>query len=78
MTDTCILTLQCDDRHGLVADVATLLARSGCNILDAQQFNDKDNDRFFMRVEFALEGESLGELTRHFETVAAADRMERV
>lgn len=53
MQDTFILTLACPDRPGLVARVAAILAENGCNILDAQQFNDRENGRFFMRVEFA-------------------------
>jgi len=48
----CILTLKCDDRKGLVAEVAGVLAANDSNIVDAQQFNDRDNGRFFMRVEF--------------------------
>jgi formyltetrahydrofolate deformylase len=47
-----ILTLSCADRPGLVAAVAGLLAERGCNILDAQQFNDPDTGRFFMRIVF--------------------------
>ncbi|WP_144098396.1 formyltetrahydrofolate deformylase [Croceicoccus sediminis] len=54
----CILTLQCDDRRGLVSDVAGFLAAQGCNIVDAQQYNDQDNDRFFMRVEFEAEDDT--------------------
>ncbi len=54
MSEICTLTLQCDDRPGLVADVATLLTQQGGNITDAQQFNDKLTDRFFMRVEFEI------------------------
>ncbi len=46
------LTLQCADRPGLVADVANFLADCCCNIVDAQQYNDQGNGRFFMRVEF--------------------------
>jgi formyltetrahydrofolate deformylase len=46
------LRLQCADRQGLVARVAGFLADSGCNITDAQQYNDAGNDRFFMRVVF--------------------------
>jgi formyltetrahydrofolate deformylase len=49
---TYTLRLQCDDRQGLVARVANFLAAEGCNIVDAQQFNDASNDRFFMRVVF--------------------------
>ncbi|GMM92547.1 formyltetrahydrofolate deformylase [Qipengyuania sp. MTN3-11] len=50
--EQCILTLQCDDRSGLVAEVSSFLATNGCNIVDAQQFNDAGNERFFMRVAF--------------------------
>ena len=71
MSEVCTLTLQCEDRPGLVADVATCLARSGGNILDAQQFNDQLTGRFFMRVEFALaEGRSLDAFRDAFERVA--------
>jgi formyltetrahydrofolate deformylase len=54
LTDICTLTLSCDDRPGLVARVATFLASHGGNILDAQQFDDLQTGRFFMRVVFAL------------------------
>ena len=52
MQDIFILTLSCDDRPGLVAAVASLLASQGCNTLDAQQFNDQATGRFFMRLVF--------------------------
>lgn len=35
-----ILALSCPDRPGIVAAVSTLLAEAGCNIRDAQQFDD--------------------------------------
>ena len=54
MSEVCTISLQCDDRPGLVARVANFLADNGGNILDAQQFNDQLNDRFFMRVMFEL------------------------
>ena len=54
MTDVFVLRLQCADRSGLVALVAGFLADRGGNIVDAQQFNDKLNDRFFMRVAFEV------------------------
>ncbi len=55
-----ILTLSCDDRPGLVANVARQLAEQGGNILDSQQFNDTETKRFFMRVVFDLaEGATL-------------------
>ena len=49
---TAILTLSCPDRPGIVAAVSTLLFEAGCNILDAQQFDDVETGRFFMRVVF--------------------------
>jgi formyltetrahydrofolate deformylase len=51
---TYILTLSCVDRPGLVASVAAILAENGGNIVDAQQFNDRLSNKFFMRVVFAL------------------------
>jgi len=52
VTETCILTLQCKDRPGLVAAVGTCLASHGGNIVAAEQFNDRESRRFFMRTEF--------------------------
>jgi formyltetrahydrofolate deformylase len=46
------LKLQCEDQSGLVARVANYLVTAGCNITDAQQFNDALTNRFFMRVVF--------------------------
>jgi formyltetrahydrofolate deformylase len=47
-----VLKLSCPNRPGIVAAVSTYLFESGCNILDAQQFDDTETDRFFMRVVF--------------------------
>ncbi|MFI6521940.1 formyltetrahydrofolate deformylase [Spirillospora sp. NPDC050679] len=48
-----VLTLSCPDRPGIVAAVSGLLAERGCNILESQQFSDRDSGTFFMRVQFA-------------------------
>ena len=47
-----ILTLSCPDRTGIVARVSGLLFERGANILDAQQYDDEETRRFFMRVVF--------------------------
>ncbi|MGR4932685.1 formyltetrahydrofolate deformylase [Bradyrhizobium sp. CAR08] len=47
-----ILALSCPDRPGIVSAVSNLLFEAGCNILDAQQFDDTDTGQFFMRVVF--------------------------
>jgi formyltetrahydrofolate deformylase len=70
------LRLQCPDRRGLVARVANFLADQGCNITDAQQFNDAINDRFFMRVEFTPPApDALDGLRAAFAPVADAHDM---
>ncbi|MBF9234840.1 formyltetrahydrofolate deformylase [Microvirga alba] len=47
-----VLTLACANGPGIVAAVAGHLSEAGFNILDAQQYDDTETDRFFMRVVF--------------------------
>jgi len=49
-----ILTLSCPDRPGIVAGVSTTLFETGCNILEAEQYDDTESGRFFMRVLFSV------------------------
>ena len=58
MNSTAVLLIDCPDRKGLVARVAGLLYSHGANILHADQHQDHELGLFFMRVEFALNGES--------------------
>ena len=52
MQSKAVLTFVCRNRAGIVAAVTTLLYDDGFNILEAQQFDDTQSDRFFMRVVF--------------------------
>jgi len=52
MAEVHILTLSCRDKPGITARVTGYLFEHGSNVLEAQQFNDQDEDSFFMRVEF--------------------------
>ena len=52
MATTFILTLSCDDRPGIVAAVTTELAAHNLNIAESNQFWDRSNNRFFMRIAF--------------------------
>jgi formyltetrahydrofolate deformylase len=72
-----ILALSCPDRPGIVAAVSTLLAEAGCNIRDAQQFDDLETGRFFMRVVFdRLEGaRSAAEIRGLVDELAARFKM---
>ena len=49
-----ILTLSCPDRIGIVHSVTGWLLGLHGNIIDAQQFGDIDEQRFFLRVHFKL------------------------
>jgi formyltetrahydrofolate deformylase len=54
MDSTAVLLIDCPDRPGLVARVATLLFQHGANILHADQHQDHELGLFFMRVEWAV------------------------
>jgi len=71
------LQLHCVDRPGLVAKVAGFLADRGCNIVDAQQFDDRLENRFFMRVAFEPRAnDSTASLAQGFAPIAVAAGME--
>ncbi|MFK3890532.1 formyltetrahydrofolate deformylase [Sphingomonas sp. NPDC079357] len=70
--DLYVLRLSCRNRPGLVAAVATFLAERGGDITDAQQFDDRLNEHFFMRVVFALGESDATVLRAAFAPVAAA------
>ena len=72
-----VLTLSCPDRRGIVAEVSRFLFEKKCNILDSQQFGDRGNGRFFMRVHGLSEGGiSIPALELAFAAIAQAFAME--
>ena len=58
-----VLTMACPDRPGIVYAVSSFLVQHSCNILESQQFDDLAENRFFMRVKFAIEGAEGGQST---------------
>jgi formyltetrahydrofolate deformylase len=46
-----VIIIQCVDRVGLVADIATVLAESGYNIVTMREHVDLVENRFFVRIE---------------------------
>ena len=64
MRDTAVLLIDCPDRKGLVAGVASALYRHGANITHADQHQDHEAGLFFMRVEWMLEGFALDRVPR--------------
>ena len=71
MSVSYVLTLSCPDRPGIVAAVSTYLFESGCNVLDAQQFDDITTGNFFMRVVFnpLKEGVTTASMSEGFDAV---------
>jgi formyltetrahydrofolate deformylase len=49
-----VLTMSCPDRPGLVYAVSSFLVQHSGNILSSHQFDDRLQDRFFMRVHFEI------------------------
>lgn len=66
-----ILTLQCQDRPGIVPAVSTRLYEHGANITEAQQFIDPDTGDFFMRIAFDTDAEAAGTLTDPLRSIAS-------
>ncbi|MCC7305349.1 MAG: formyltetrahydrofolate deformylase [Alphaproteobacteria bacterium] len=72
-----ILRLNCPDRPGIVARVATALSDCRCNIEESAQFHDPFSGHFFMRVVFsptAAEAEKI--FGKAFPAIAADFGME--
>jgi len=73
-----VLTLSCPDRPGLVAAVSAFLFDNGQTILDAQQYNDVETGRFFMRVVFEAVATpmALAALSEGFSGIAGRFRID--
>jgi formyltetrahydrofolate deformylase len=71
MRQSAVLLIDCPDRKGLVASVASLLYRFGANITHADQHQDHDAALFFMRIEWVLEGFDLDAFRTEFTALAA-------
>jgi formyltetrahydrofolate deformylase len=65
------LTLSCQNLPGIVAAIASTLADCGGDIEDAQQFDDRESGRFFMRTTFSLSEGAFAELRSRLDTVAS-------
>jgi len=72
-----VLSLSCPDRRGIVAEVTRFLFERNCNILDSQQFGDRANGRFFMRVHGLSEGGlTISGLEKDFAAIARSFAMD--
>ena len=65
-----VLTLTCPEAPGIVFAVSGFVMEHGGNISASHQFDDRLTDRFFMRVQFRLDGTDVEDLRRGFAPVA--------
>jgi len=71
------LTVTCPSRRGIVARIAGYLAEHGCNIVDLNQFDDRETGRFFSRTTFlSEEGTTLKALIDGFGPIGEEFEME--
>ncbi|HZJ05700.1 MAG TPA: formyltetrahydrofolate deformylase [Nocardioidaceae bacterium] len=72
-----VLTIACPDRPGIVFAVSSFLVQHTGNILESQQFDDRLQDRFFMRVHFEVydAADTLDNLRKAFTGLAEAYSM---
>lgn len=68
-----VIQLSCDDQPGIVAQVTTALAALGANILESNQFWDRQADHFFLRIAVTVPAE----VTRETVESALAPAIER-
>lgn len=72
-----LLTLSCPNRPGIVAGVSRHLFESGGNILEANQFDDVETGKFFMRVVFNFaEAGTLAAFKEGFGAIADSHGMD--
>lgn len=72
-----LLTLSCPNQPGIVAGVGQEIFANGGDIRDANQFDDSETNRFFMRVTFDLVKEGgFASLSDSFSRLADRFRME--
>ncbi|WP_142062290.1 formyltetrahydrofolate deformylase [Pseudarthrobacter sp. B4EP4b] len=53
-----VLTLDCSESPGIVHAVSGFLLEHGCDIIDNQQFGERSEGHFFMRVHFVSDGDA--------------------
>lgn len=67
--NTAVLLMHCPDQQGIVAGVTSFLQQNSGNITDLDQHVDRRANRFFMRVEWEMDGFLLSQedITTRFE-----------
>ncbi|MDQ0755075.1 formyltetrahydrofolate deformylase [Arthrobacter sp. B3I4] len=69
-----VLTLDCPETPGIVHAVSGFLLEHGCDIIANQQFGERSEGHFFMRVHFASDGDTSTADTLRTAFAAVAER----
>ncbi len=71
--NTAILLIHCPDRQGILATVTEFLNKNNGNIINLDQYVDRTQKIFYMRVEWELEDFSIppGKIGEYFEILIA-------
>jgi formyltetrahydrofolate deformylase len=71
-----VLILDCPDQPGIVYAVSGFLVEHGGNIMESQQFYDRLNGRFFMRIDFTMSGSGATAESMRADFAGIAQRFE--
>jgi formyltetrahydrofolate deformylase len=71
-----VLSLACPNQPGIVAAISTFLFEQGADITEAQQFDDPESRRFFMRTVFAADAGRRAAIEAGIAPIAARLHME--
>jgi formyltetrahydrofolate deformylase len=71
-----VIVIDCPDRPGIVYAVSGFLVEHGGNIVESQQFGDRLNGRFFMRIDFAMTDDSATSESLRADFAGVAQRFE--
>jgi len=75
--DTAIILAHCPDQKGIVNSITDFLLQNNGNIISLDQHVDRDNGRFYIRVEWELDGFTIPqEKTEDFFKTLIADKFD--
>src|SRR3954451_9725797 len=72
-----LIVIQCEDKVGLVAAIAGVMANENINIISMREYVDKEERRFFMRVEIEQPTDPIL-LTQKLQQVLPSDAIVKV
>ena len=56
LRNTAIILMHCPDQRGIVTNITKFIHENNGNIINLEQHVDRDGNRFFMRIEWELNG----------------------